>query len=287
MKKIISLCSLVLVFALVVTLFTACGDNTEDNTTTQTTEEEIIKGYSAEIGEATATVKKDGKEFQVLKYPVNSGLSIDLEYASKNNEFVDMNFDGVLDFYIALSNNNGVINYYCWLYNGTSNKFDFSIILSSLQNISIDAENHRVLSNTIVGGVEHIFSYKWVEGQLKLDTDYSDDNGGIPEDVTQVISDNAIGVEKTTEKVTEKVTANKADKEETTKKKNDNKKTTKADKPSNTTTKANKPAETTTKVNKPTETTTKANKPANTTTTAPVINDGLVIVTGDIDDGWF
>lgn len=291
MKKIISLCSLVLVFALVVTLFTACGDNTDDNTTTQSSEEAVVtKGYSVEIGETSATVKKDGKEFQVLNYPMNSGVSIDLDYASKNNEFIDMNFDGVLDFYIALGNNNGVINYHCWLYNATSNKFDYSVILSALQNISVDAENHRILSNSMVGGVEHVFSYRWVEGQLKFDSDYSDDNGGIPEDVTQVVSDNAIGIEKPTNNVAD----NKGDVEDTNKKP-DNDTTTKENKPANTTTEENKPGETNkendttevTKVDETTETTTKVNKPANTTTTAPNVNDGLVIETGNIDDGWF
>ena len=304
MKKIISLCSLVLVFALVVTVFTACGDNTKDNTTTQASEETVVtKGFSAEIGETSATVKKDGKEFQVLKYPINSGMSVDLKYASENNEFIDMNFDGVLDFYIAISNQNGVINYHCWLYNATSNQFDYSVILSALQNISVDAENHRILSNSIVGGVEHVFSYRWEEGQLKFDSDYSDENGGIPEEVTQVVSDNAIGIEKPTDNVTD----NKGDKEETTKENTENKTTTKVNKPGETTTKENKPdetttkenkpgetttkenkpGETTTKVNKPDETTTKVNKPANTTTTAPNVNDGLVIETGNINDGWF
>lgn len=293
MKKIITLCALVLAFALMITVFTACGDNTEDNTTTQATEA-VKKGFSAEIGEASAIIKKDGKEFQTLKYPMNSGVTIDLDYASKNNEFIDMNFDGVPDFYIAASNQNGVISYHCWLYNATSNQFDYSVSLSGLQNISVDAENHRILSHSMVGNEEHVFSYRWEEGQLKFDSDYSADNGGIPEDVTQVVSDNAIGVEKPTVNNT----TEKSDKAETTKKNNSgNKTTTKANKPAEKTTKENKPSEEkttkenkpveSTTENKPTETTTKANKPANTTTTAPNLNNGIVIETGNINDGWF
>ncbi len=272
MKKIISLCSVVLVFALMITVFTACGDNTEDNTT-QNTEDVAVNtsGYSVEISDSTAVVKKDGKEFQTLKYPVNAGIPFDLEYAKKNNAFIDMNFDGVLDFYIATSNADGVISYYCWLYNGTTNQFDYSVILSELKNISVDAEYHRILSNVIVGGEEHVFCYRWVDGKLTFDTDYSDDNGGIPEDVTQVVNDNAIGSDKkpvteadkdnnkTTEKNNNKKPDKDTDKEETTKKNSDS----------------------------DNKTTTKANRPANTTTTAPHSNDGLVIETGDIDNGWY
>lgn len=265
MKKIISLCAVVLAFALMITVFTACGDNTEENTTSQSAEETIAaEGYSVVVGEASATVYKDGKEFQVLNYPINSGATVDLEYASKNNAFMDMNFDGVPDFYIAISNNNGVISYHCWLYNVTAEKFDYSVILSALQNISVDAENHRILSKSVVGGVEHVISYKWVDGQLRFDTDYNTDDGGIPEEVTQVVNDNAIGDDAQTTKAPEKTENKKPDKNN-----NDKEETTK--KPSNSDNK----------------TTTKVNKPANTTTTAPNVNDGLVIETGSIDDGWF
>ena len=265
MKKIISLCSVILVFALMITVFTACGDNTEENTTAQASGNMIAaEGYSVVVGEASATVYKDGKEFQVLKYPVNSGAAVNLEYASKNNAFIDMNFDGVHDLYIAISNSNGVISYHCWLYNVTADKFDYSVILSALQNISVDAENHRILSKSVVGGVEHIFSYRWVDGQLRFDTDYNTEDGDIPEEVTQVVNDNAIGDAAQTTKAPDKTDNKKPDKnngnkEETTKKpsSSDNK------------------------------TTTKANKPANTTTTAPNVNNGLVIETGGIDDGWF
>ncbi len=251
MKKIIALCSVLLALAIIVTAFTACGDKPEDNTTTTTEAASEKSGFSVELEETQAVVKKDGKEFQTLKYPINTGMKFDMAYATKNNAFLDMNFDGEPDFYIAISAENGVINYYCWLYNATSKQFDYSVILSALKNISIDADNHRVLSSVVVDGEDHVFSYKWVDGQLLLDTDYSEDNGGIPEDVTQVANDNAIGVEKTTSA---------SEKEETTKKNgssSDNK------------------------------TTTKANKPANTTTTAPNKQNGIVLETGNANDGWY
>ncbi len=251
MKKIISLCLVVLSLAIVITAFTACGDNTEDNTTTTTEAAAVEKsGFSVKIEETQAVVKKDGKEFQTLKYPINAGMKFDLAYATKNHAFLDMNFDGEPDFYIAISSDNGVINYYCWLYNATSKQFDYSVILSALKNISIDADNHRVLSSVKVDGEDHIFSYKWVDGQLLLDTDYSDENGGIPEDVTNAASNNAIGSDKTT-------SSDNSNKETTKKNSNDNK------------------------------TTTNAKKPANTTTTAPNKNNGVVLETGNPNEGWY
>ena len=249
MKKIISLCLVVLSLAIVVTAFTACGDKTEDNTTTTTEAASVEKsGFSVKIEETQAVVKKDGKDFQTLKFPINAGMKFDLAYATKNNAFIDMNFDGEPDFYVAISAENGVINYYCWLYNATTKQFDYSVILSALKNISIDADNHRVLSSVKVDGEDHIFSYKWVDGQLLLDTDYSDENGGIPEDVTNAANNNAIGTDKTT-------SANGGNKE-TAKNESDTDKTT----------------------NK---------KPANTTTTAPNKNNGVVLETGNPNEGWY
>lgn len=251
MKKIISLCLVVLVFALVVTVFTACGDNTEDGTTT-TEASEIVNGeFSVNIEATQAVVKKGDKEFQTLLFPINPNIEFDLKYAKENHDFIDMNFDGNPDFYIAVNSKNGVVDYYCWLYNATTNQFDYSAILSALKNISIDADNHRVLSSVVVDGEKHVFSYKWVDGQLLLDSDFSENNGGIPEDVTQVLNDNAIGVEKPTSSDS---------KEETTKK--------------NASSGDNK-------------TTTKVNKPANTTTTAPNKTNTIILETGNENAGWY
>lgn len=248
MKKIITLCAVVLALAFIVTAFTACKNKPQEETTTTTQSESVKEGFYVVIDATKAVVKKDGKDYQTLKFPLNTGMKFDLDYATKNNAFIDMNFDGEPDFYIAISSDAGVINYYCWLYNATTKEFDYSVILSALKNISIDADNHRVLSSVKVDGVDHVFSYKWVDGQLLLDTDYSDDNGGIPEDVTNVANDNAIGTDKTTSANSNK---------ETTKNNSDNK------------------------------TTTSAKKPANTTTTAPNKPQGIVVETGNPNAGWY
>ncbi|MGN1315586.1 MAG: XAC2610-related protein [Acutalibacteraceae bacterium] len=251
MKKIYSLCSILVVLALFVTIFTACGDKSEKEATTTTASTSAETGFTVEIEDSQAVVKKDGKEFQTLKYPLNTGKTFDKEYATKNNEFLDMNFDGLPDFYIAIGVENDAVNYYCWLYNATTEQFDYSASLSALKNISVDSENQVILSNLVIDGKEHVFSYKWVDGQLTFENDYSEENGGIPEEVTKAVSESSIGTDKTTSS---------NNKTETT-----NKNSSSNDK-----------------------TTTKANKPANTTTTAPNKSGGIVVETGNANsNGWY
>lgn len=276
MKKIISLCSVILSLVILITMFTACGDNKED---TNATTGEIANetGFSVVIEKNKATIKKDGEEYQELDFPKNSDVKFNKKYAKQNNEFIDMNFDGKEDFYIAINSVDGNISYYCWLFNDTTKEFDYSVILSELKNISVDAENQKILSSVEVDGEEHILSYTWVDGQLTLDSDYSEDNGGIPENVTQSATDNAIGVPK----------PNKPSKTESTTKKNnssDNDKATKPDgKPSSSddTTKKNDSSSDSDKTTKPN------NKPSNTTTTSPN-GGGVVLETGSLNDGgWY
>ncbi len=268
MKKIIMLCSMLLTLALIVTMFTSCGDKPEEETTTTTVENQSVSvdenGFTAEIQDAQAIVKKDGKEFQVLKYPVNPNIVFDKNYAKEHNEFLDMNFDGQPDFYIAVCSVDGEISYYCWLYNATTNQFDYSILLSALKNISVDAENHRILSTVKNGDSSIVVSYHWVDGELALEKKY--DNSSEAEEVTKVVEENAIGVDKPTTKPS-------SESKETTKKTN---KPDKTEKPNN-----DKPENSET-----TASTTKVNKPANTTTTKPH-SGGVILAEGDIDEGWY
>ena len=267
MKKIIMLCSVLLTLALIVTMFTACGDKPEDETTT-TAENQSASidevGFTAVIGDTEATVKKDGKEFQILKYPNNPNVTFDKAYAEKHNEFLDMNFDGQPDFYIAISSIDGDITYYCWLYNATTNQFDYSIILSALKNISVDAENHRVVSTVKNGASSVVVSYHWVDGDLVLEKKY--ESSSVPEEITKVVEDNAIGTDKPTTKPS-------TDSKETTKKADNSNN----DKPANNDNPAN---------NEGNASTTKVNKPANTTTTKPY-SGGVELGTGDMDEGWY
>ncbi len=311
MKKIITLCSLILTLAIVVTAFTACGDNKDNDTTTgNDSSVSVDAGFVAEIGESEAVIKSGSEVYQTLKYPINSGMKFDKTYAEKNNAFLDMNFDGEPDFYIAISSDNGVINYFCWLYNATTKKFDYSVILSALKNISIDSDYHRVLSNLTVDGEQHILSYKWVDGQLLLDTDYNDAESEIPEDITKVVEDNAIGLEKPTTSTPDSVDTtkennatsdvsvdnNSGNSPETTTKKpatdsqgstSTTKKPT-SDSTGNVATTAPKKPSTTSSDDKTTVATTKPKKPANTTTTAPNVSHGIVIETGNLNaGGWY
>lgn len=269
MKKIIALCSVLVILAIVVTMFTSCADKTEDVTTTESTaiveNNQVIpeqSGFTVEISDTQAIVKKDGQEFQILNFPNNPNVVFDKAYADEHCEFLDMNFDGQPDFYIAVSSVNGVVSYYCWLYNATTNQFDYSIILSAIKNISVDAQNHRILSTVKNGDSTVVVSYHWVDGDLVLEKRYDDPS--LQEEITKVVEDNAIGVDKPSTTPADSDT---------------NKTTNKVNKP-------NKPAnDKTTNADKPVSTT-KETKPVNTTTTEPYTG-GVQLGTGDMDEGWY
>lgn len=258
MRKIIALCSVLVALAVVVTMFTACGDKTEDETTTTTTESKVEVGsVTVEVGTDAAVIKEDGFVIQTLKYPKDSDVKFDIEYAKEHYEFIDFNFDGVNDFYIAVSSENGIINYYCWLYNETSKFYEYSKDLSALKNISVDAEKHLIVAKIADGNSEKISCYKWVDGVLTLDKTYDSSKDEIPEDVTNAVTNNSIGVNKNpeTNKV-ETTKKNSSESKETTKKQNNTNDTTK--------------------------------KPLNTTTTQAQQQGGVVLNTNaNIDDGWF
>ncbi len=259
MKKIISLCSVIIVLAIVVTAFTACGDKTDDNTTTTATTKSdiIVGGVSVEVGKDFAVITEEGFVVQTLKYPKDSDVKFDLEYAKKHYEFIDFNFDGVDDFYIAVSVENDVINYYCWLYNETTKIYEYSKDLSALKNISVDAEKHLVISSVPNGNGNDITCYKWVDGVLTLDKSYDSSKDEVPEEVTEAVENNSIGSDKKPS----------GDKNDTNKKPNsDTKETTKKQSNTNDTTK----------------------KPSNVTTTQASVQNGVVLNTdSNIDDGWF
>jgi hypothetical protein len=256
MKKIITLSAVILVIAILVTSFASCNGKKEDDiSTTATTEnaQSSIEVFTAEIKENEAVIKNGNKVIQTLSYPINFGHEFDLDYAKKHYAFIDMNFDGELDFYIAVNSKDGVVSYYCWIYNATPDAYEFSALMSTLKNLSVDAEKQLILSKTVKDGVTNIVSYHWVDGELVIKETYSDKNAEIPEEITKVVEENAIGTDKTT--------TEKSEKEETTKKNNSGSSDNK--------------------------TTTKVNKPANTTTTAPN-EDKIVLETGDLNaDGWF
>lgn len=254
MKKIILSCSVLLVLSLLIVSFVGCsGDKNIDDSTLNASDDNVVTtGYTAEISTDSAVIKKDGVEFQTVKYPINPGFAFDLEYAKGNYEFKDMNFDGIPDFYIATSNENGVINFFCWLFNDTTKQFDYSSSLSALKNISIDAENQCIYSKIVFKGTERVVCYRWVNGVLRLDAQYDTATDTLPADITQAVQDNAIGSNKKPSNTDKTQATTAADK-------NNNASTTK--KPSTATTTA-----------------------VNTTSD----NSGNVsLATGDIDDGWF
>ena len=261
MKKIFALCSLIICVSLMLTVFVSCSKD-KDNDNTNANESNIVSVtngefvFTAEVGENNTVIKNNGEEYQVLEYPNGVGHRFDLEYAKAHTAFLDMNFDGQPDFYIEVSLNGKTKNYYCWLFNATSKKFDPSPMLSTLTNISIDAENHIVYSTQYVGDVERVVEYVWVNGQLTYKEVYDNEDGTIPPEVSQSVQENAIG---TVTNPAKPATSTEA-------------KTTKTDNANSSATNQS-------------SSTTQEKKPLNTTTTSPRV--GIEVETGDINEGWY
>ena len=207
MKKIGVFCSLIIAIAVIITCFAACGGNNDDVTTTEATTEEVIVTQVAVVEDVELTaiieedcvlIKKGDEVFQKLPYPVKKGLVIDFEYAKNNFKFLDMNFDGLADFYLAIGETDGNVQFLCWLYNATSKQYDYSISLSSLKNISVDADEQLIYSSDD----GFYYEYGWVDGQLTVNSSY-DKTEEVPEKVTQA-SNNLVADknESTTAKVT-------------------------------------------------------------------------------------
>ncbi len=261
MKKIIAMCSVLVIVSLLIVCFASCSGNNDNETTTSSdTTGNVVSDvlYSAEVGESSAVIKSGDEVFQTLSYPNNPNIVFDYAYAKEHFEFIDMNFDGQPDFYIAVSKQGSDIYYYCWLYNATTNKFDYSISLSALKNISVDSLHQQIISTVYSDEGEKAICYRWVDGVLKYTEDYDSANDTIPEEITQVVQQNSIGSDK---------------------------------KPAQST-QANKPA-TTVKNEKPTKenatntTTAATTKPSAITTTSPASGGVVLNTNADIDDGWY
>ncbi len=270
MKKIISMCLVILCFALVVTLFTACGDSDEEGTTL--TVETVVPTaviddylFTAEIKEDSVVIKNNGEEFQVLNFAKNSGVFFDIEYAKMHYDFIDMNFDGRADFYVAMSEDNGSVFCSCWLFNDTKKRFEPSPSLSAIPNLSVDADTHTIYSEVIVGEKVTIAEYGWVDGKLILKKQY-EKGVDAPGNIDEVVSENAIGV-----------TPSVSEKNDTTESKTDA--PSKAPSGSSDTSK-------TTASSGGKDPVTKPNKPLDTTTTEPATG-GVIVTDGDINAGWF
>lgn len=280
MKKISAICAVILAVSVIITAFSACGGKqpnddatASDNGNVTATIGDVV--FSAEVGGESAVIKNGDEVFQTLTYPKNSGYSIDPDYASKHYEFIDMNFDGEVDFYVAVGTDGTNVYYFCWLYNATTKKFDYSVSLSGLSNISVDSENQKILSTVYRTDSTSIVSYHWVNGNLEYENEYTTENGTFPAEITEAAKKNEIGVDKTpdtskstgkSEKTTIGSAVNATKAEKTTK----SEKTTASDKADST------------------PSTTESKKPLNTTTTAPATANNVQVNTdANIDDNWF
>lgn len=273
MKKISAFCAVILAVSVIITAFSACGGKTNDDTTAPGKEkvtatiDDVV--FSAEVGSESVVIKKSDEVFQTLTYPKNPGFAIDVDYASKHYEFIDMNFDGQVDFYVAIGTDGTNVYYFCWLYNATTNQFDYSVSLSGLANISVDSENQKILSTVYRDDSTSIVSYHWVNGALEYENEYTTENGTFPAEITEAAKKNEIGVDKTPDNT-----------------KSDSKVEKSTIGSAVNPTKAEKTTASQSQNSKPT--TTESKKPLNTTTTAPATGNNVQINTdANIDDNWF
>ncbi len=197
MRKIISICAVVLTVALVVTFFAACGKKSEgSNSTTNPVQENVVFEPTLNISAENAMVAYGDSRFQMLEYPENYKDTFDYEYAKEHYDFVDMNFDGVLDISIAASKNGNVISYFCWVYDSISNTYKYSEELSALKNISVDADQKQILSVNYEGEKETVVVYSWQEGKLVKVNSFGENGETVPSKVEETIKNNSIGSDK-------------------------------------------------------------------------------------------
>ncbi len=198
MKKIISVSALILALALIVTAFTACGDKNEEETTTQPTASTTKVPFTPTItiSENGAMVSYGDGKIQKLNFPEGYENEYDYEYAKEHYDFVDLNFDKVLDISIAIAKNGDEISYYCWLYDSVTNGYVFSKELSALKNISVDADKKQILSSVTDGKNEVVKVYAWVEGKLTEQKTYGENGETVPSSVSETIKNNSVGTDK-------------------------------------------------------------------------------------------
>lgn len=266
-KKIIAAALAILVLAAGVLLLGSCGKKTEEPETTgditEAAADKTKTGLSAVVEETGILVYKDSELIQTIKFSdIKIESAVNLDFAKEHISFTDFNFDGKDDLCVAVSDKAGDFSYICFLYAEGDKPFVYNAELSAIKNISVNAEDKQIVSESKKDGEKIYTCYEWKDGVLKEIKEY-DDGESVPANVSKAASENTIGTKKTTAKTTEPSSA----------------KPSKA--PEKTT---SKPAETT-KKNKPS--TTKApSKPDVTKATQPA-ESGVQYATGDIDDGWF
>lgn len=165
MKKFISLIAGITAIMVAVLCFSSCKGNEEGSETPQ---DVVNVGYSAEVTENSVKVYKDDVFVQELNYPENKKADLVLAFAQNHISFKDLDFDGNLDLCLALSTAEVGFNYCCWIYNATNNEFVYNEQLSAFSSITVDAVNKHIISTEKnAEGASVFVVYEWVDGQLK------------------------------------------------------------------------------------------------------------------------
>lgn len=266
-KKIVAAALAILVLAAGVLLLGSCGKKAEEPETTANNTEAVgdktETGLTAVVEETRILVYEDSVLIQTINFSdVKVASSINIDFAKEHISFTDFNFDGKDDLCVAVSDKAGDFSYMCFLYTDGDKPFVYNAELSAIKNISVNAEDKQIVSESKKDGEKVYICYEWKDGALKEVKEY-DDSVSVPANVSKAASENTIGTKKTSAKTTEPASSKPAKPTEKT--------TSKPAKP----TEKNKPS-TTKAPSKPDVT--KATQPAET---------GVQFATGDIDDGWF
>lgn len=265
MKKITALCiAILLASAMIFTLASCKNEKPGDDEF----------NFSAEVKATELVIYNSDETFQTLTYPEDRLSSIDVEYAKKHIELVDLDFDGFLDVCLAVKKDGSSISYLCWLFEKGEKRFNYSNELSELTTISLNKDKKQIISSVTdeSGNTQYVF-YTWENGKLQKSEELKSDDNRVPSDVSEAVKNNTVGEKENTIEPPKDVKPNKNNttagaasttkKPETTEKVSD-------------TTQGAKPETTTSKV------------ADNTTTTAGAPVEGNVqLATGDFDDGWF
>lgn len=235
-----------------------------------------VNTYSAEVHSEYIEFFDGDELIQVDRYPEGVINYVDFEYAKEHIEFVDLDFDGKLDACLAISKNNNVIKYVCWI--NTDGRFVYNKELSKLTTISVDDKNKEIIAvNYSENGDEYVV-YIWENGILTEKSRMKTDSPDVPAEIVEAVQNKSVGNK--TDETTKTRSETSESTVETTKKQNNGNNNT------NTTKKDNNNIKSTTKNASEAEATKAETEPV--TEEASVSETPHVyLATGDMNEGWF
>jgi hypothetical protein len=123
------------------------------------------KEKSEVIGFRKIKIFKDGKFLQKIDIPKDSAqIYYDYEFDFSANE--DWNFDGLPDMKLLKFHGMVDAEFYLWLYNNKTKKYDFCPSFGKIVNPVVDKKNKQITSSYHAGPVTYYyFGYKFINGK--------------------------------------------------------------------------------------------------------------------------